>query len=796
MHDLVIEMRQNRDMDNDDEMQQVDGTDIGISLAECMLSQRDLDRFKNLLRGLIKDADGTLIMTYQERMREINDDIQASGGRILPGSRSVYIDQDALHEFDPVMETAIINNPIATLEKLSSALDEIFAETYPEMDSHDPEHPSKFHLTIRILGDPGKGKSGFDDLDASKIGKIISMRGVVTMITAKAASGKVMLFKCTSCNAPPISIVYDDFKPYTPPPKSCPSPECPSHSSRSGTSWDFKIYDSDHINVQTIVIQEDHDSIGASSEPRNCKIVLSEDLVGVIKAGSKVIVSGVLMAVPSFQVFKKSFDPPLMIQHVHCTGVKTENADKSIIESITEERRKEVLDIMERAKTDVDGYFNYLIGGIAPAIFGYTSIKHALLLALIGAQAYYFPGNTSSRPYIHVLLLGDPGTAKTRLLKAVEYLVAKYAYVTGNQVTSAGLTAAAIQSQKGKPPELHVGAAVLADGGIIAVDEFNQLNQNDKPAFLEFMETGTVTIDKFGFHEKLNARTTVVAAANPQSGRVNKTPSKIKDNYKGIWPPLLNRFDFIFLIEDMPNKENDGQMADMVLDNRQPQYVRSIHGTETHVVKDEATLNLEKQVRDVRDIIMVARQLADERPLSYSKEAKKIIRTFYVEKRIGLINSDNTIKYDKPIYISMRQLEGIARASEAYAILRGSPTIDVVDVTMATKIVDESMKDSMIDEDGNVDASTFETKESHAEVSKEEIMLMALNELQEKNDTKGKKFKDGVETDSFKEYVIDQVKNLTPDLFKKHLKALVKKGLIEEFQGTKIRITEMGKQNL
>lgn len=721
-------------------------------------------------------------------MEEIHADIRTNGGRVFPGSRSVFIDLDDLHNYDSQIETKLLNNPISALRKLSDVLNEVFIETYSQ-------EVKDFKLNVRLNINQGGPRSGFEDMDASKIGKLIALRGVITMITTKMPSGKVMVFRCPACNAER-KIEYNDFLPYSPPPKSCPVVECPSHSSRTGTAWEFEVFESRYTNFQSIIVQEGPEMLGATDQPKMCKIVLTEDLVEMLKPGSRVTITGVLMATPGFKVYQKSFDPPVMRYHVHCTGLKNENPDKSISETMTEERRQEVMSLIRSYEGRFDAYFDFLASGVAPMIYGHKWVKYAMLLALIGAQLYVFPGNTHSRRFIHVLIIGDPGIAKTRILKSLEYLVKVYRYATGNQVTQAGLTAAAIPGQNGVP-ELHIGAAVMADTGILAVDEFNQLRVNDKPAFLEFMETGLITIDKYGFHEKLNARATVVAAANPSAGRVNMTPSKIKDNFKDIYPPLLNRFDFIFLIPDDPDPERDGPMVDQMLSSRDPKYVKTLKiGEGEEVLPSEEVEKMTRRVSDIRDIIAVTRKLADENPLRISEEGKQMIKAFYMEKRAGMLDNNKKVRYDIPIKISPRQLEALSRASEGFAILRASKTVDPVDILLASKVLNESMKETMIDEDGNEDAAQFDSEKSHAEVSKENLMISALDQMQKMNEQRGRKYKDGVEMEDFKEFVMDQTKNMTEDLFKEHFKKLLKRAFIEEYQGTKVRITERGKKEI
>ena len=209
--------------------------------------------------------------------------------------------------------------------------------------------------------------------------------------------------------------------------------------------------------------------------------------------------------------------------------------------------------------------FDKIAKSIAPSIYGYDEIKRALVLQLFGGTPdKMLVDGSRIRSDMHILLIGDPGSAKTRLLQAVTTMVPKGIYISGKSTTSAGLTAAAERDEFSEGGwTLKAGALVLGSGGEVSIDEFDKISDEDKSALLEAMESQTISIAKAGIVAKFNARCSILAAANPKYGRFD--PNIYPSEQFDIPPTLLSRFDLIFPIRDMLDEEQDKNIAKHIL---------------------------------------------------------------------------------------------------------------------------------------------------------------------------------------------------------------------------------------
>ena len=203
-----------------------------------------------------------------------------------------------------------------------------------------------------------------------------------------------------------------------------------------------------------------------------------------------------------------------------------------------------------------------IISSIAPSIFGYEHIKEAIMYLLFGGVSKSLP-DVNIRGEMNALLIGDPGTAKIQLLQYVARIAPRGLYTSGRGTTAAGLTAAVVR-EKGGSMRLEAGALVLADKGIACIDEMDKMRPEDRVAIHEAMEQHTVSVAKGGIVATLNARTAVLAAANPSLGRYE--PNRTVAENVPLPVTILSRFDLIFVLRDVPNKESDGKMSQHILE--------------------------------------------------------------------------------------------------------------------------------------------------------------------------------------------------------------------------------------
>jgi len=349
-----------------------------------------------------------------------------------------------------------------------------------------------------------------------------------------------------------------------------------------------------------------------------------------------------------------------------------------------------------------------MVRSIAPSIWGHEEVKKALALQLFGGVKKKRSDGTHMRGDIHVLLVGDPGVAKSVMLSFISGIAPRGRYISGKSASGAGLTAAVVKDELLRGWGLEAGAMVLANKGIVCIDEFDKMGEEDRSSMHEAMEQQTVTISKATVQATLRAQTAVLSAANPKFGRFDPTQSIPKQ--VNLPPSLLSRFDAIFIMRDIPNKEKDDSIAIHVLSEHKQDV--------THDVIDKDLL---------RKYISYSKQKYN--PV-LTDEAIEEIRKFYVGLRNppGIGDSAN-----RPIPIGARQLEALVRLSEANARMRLSREVTKRDTKVAIELTKNYLMQVGYDEETKmIDIDRIQTGHSASQRSKIAEVRTALENLEKR----------------------------------------------------------------
>lgn len=499
-------------------------------------------------------------------------------------------------------------------------------------------------------------------------------------------------FECPSCGTV-ISVLQLDKKFREPVRCTC------------GRKMGFKLVSKDMVDAQRIVIEESPESLTGGEQPRRMAVFLKEDLVDPkmeerTTPGSKVRVVGVLKEVPQpLQTGGISTRFDIAIEANNVTPLEENFEDLEISE---EEERQ-----IKELANDPDIY-KKLADSIAPSVFGYERIKLGLALQLLGGTKKLKSDGTSFRGDIHILLVGDPGVAKSVMLKFISQTAPKGRYVVGKAATQAGITATVVRDEFLRGWALEAGAMVLANKGVACIDEMEKMEENDRSSMHEAMEQQTVTISKANVQAMLRSETSVLGAANPKFSRFDYyTPIAQQIN---MAPTLLNRFDLIFIMKDMPQRIQDEAIA-------------------THVLLEQRKASVKPPIDAelLKKFIAYAKQKISP---ELTDKAVDEIKRFYVDLRNAPALSEE-IATQRPIPISARQLEGLIRLSEASARARLSKKVLKEDATRAIEIMHHYLLEVGMDkETGAIDIDRIVSGTPASERSKIVIVRESINKLE------------------------------------------------------------------
>ncbi|KAG5463267.1 MAG: DNA replication licensing ATPase, partial [Olpidium bornovanus] len=481
---------------------------------------------------------------------------------------------------------------------------------------------------------------------STSIGHLVTVRGIVTRVSDVKPLMEVCAYSCDRCGCEIFKeITQKQFTPLF----ECPSQDCMTNNSKGQLYMQTRA--SKFLKFQEVKLQELTDQVPVGHIPRTMTVHLYQSLVRAVNPGDVVNVSGIFLPTPftGFKALQAGLLADTFLQAQHIVKQKKQYADMEL----NPEALARVFDLAE----DPDLYTK-MSQSIAPEIYGHEDVKKALLLLLVGGAAKCMPDGMKIRGDLNVCLMGDPGVAKSQLLKYISKVAPRGVYTTGRGSSGVGLTAAVMRDPVTDEMVLEGGALVLADN-------FDKMDEIDRTAIHEVMEQQTISISKAGITTTLNARASILAAANPAYGRYNPRYSPTENI--NLPAALLSRFDLLFLILDKPDMEEDVRLA---------QHVTYVHMNSKHPPLDFECLDSST----IRHYISEARK---KRP-TLSREVGNYITQAYVKLR----HKDNEVQQYS--YTSPRTLLGALRLAQAMARLRLSDSIEIGDVDEALRLMEAS----------------------------------------------------------------------------------------------------------
>ncbi|NCN51569.1 minichromosome maintenance protein MCM [archaeon] len=567
----------------------------------------------------------------------------------------VYVDFMEIAEESPMLSEELIKNPEEALRIIETAIEEMGLIE---------------NVRVRLFNLQKSDEILVRNIRSKHLNELILIEGIIRQSSDVRPQVVNAKFECPSCGTI-ISVLQIEKKFREPSRCSC------------GRRGGFKLLSKEMVDTQRLIVEEAPDMLQGGEQPKRINVFVKEDLVDPkmeerTTPGSRVKIIGILKEVPvplSTGGMSTRFELALEVNNIIPMEETFEELD------ITEEDEQQIQELAADPKVR-----EKLRDSIAPSVWGYEEIKESLLLQLFGGVQKQKPDGQKTRGDIHIMMIGDPGVAKSVILNFMANISPKGRYVVGKSTSGAGLTASVVRDEYLKGWSLEAGAMVLANKGLVAIDELEKMDPTDQSAMHEAMEQQTVTISKANVQATLRAQTSVLAAANPKFGRFD--PSQGIPQQINLPPALINRFDIIFTMRDIPNLGNDTKVADHILEEHQ---------------REAKEMLVDKNL--FRKYIAYARQRVQPK---LTDEAVKKMKDFYV----GLRNRPMIEGQEmRTIPISARQLNSLIRMAEATAKLRMSEKVEEEDAEIAINLLKYYLMQVGFDEEtGEIDIDKISGK--------------------------------------------------------------------------------------
>lgn len=613
------------------------------------------------------------------------------------GEKSIVINYWDIEKFQMEFADELLNNPILYMHHGKEIVKALRPPDATE------------NLSIEITNLPEVNTVNINKLRAEHVRKLVEIPGLVRRASEVRPAMVEATYRCSRCNWPhmlPQSIKEEN------------EPICCEKEwggcGRSVTSTSFKRVEELSVWRDTQIIEISDSPEGVRTQPQTISVQLAGDLTGKLELGDRVSIVGIVMPTQ-----RKKDRVKLNLFDIYLNGLNLDIKERGYEDVVLSE---EDITKIETFVKQPD-YFEQIVDGFAPSIYGMIVEKSVLILQLAGGVHKTMPDETEIRGDLHIQLVGDPSTAKSQLLEASRRTAPRSIKVSGKQVTPAGLTATVNKDYEfgGGRWVLSPGAMVLADGGLFVMDEIDKLSSDSEGALHEALEQQTVSVAKASITASLRARCSLLAGANPVHGRFDlyEPVSEQID----MQPALLSRFDIILPITDAVSKERDQDISMHVLKSHRVGELQENIKTHSERHYSKRTLKKEQSPyrKDVtRDFI---RKL-----LAYSKINCFPVMPIKIVNELSNYYTNLRKTENDTVAITVRQLEGLIRLVEASARLRLSNKVEPVDVELVKNIMEYYLK-TMSSQDGILDIDIIATGMSSSNRQKMINILACIKNL-------------------------------------------------------------------